>query len=67
MDVLPMPPAPIRAIGVRVSANPTILSISSSRPKQILGGGGGNSPEGMLCKGKTVGPVVFTFKVADLR
>ena len=44
MDVLPIPPAPIRAIGVRLSARPTILSIKSSRPKQAPGGGGGGSP-----------------------
>ena len=44
MDVLPIPPAPIRAIGVSCSAKPTISSIRSSRPKKILGGGGGDSP-----------------------
>ena len=48
MDVFPIPPAPMRAMGVRFSAKPTILSISSSRPKHALGGGGGNSPGGML-------------------
>ena len=42
-DVLPIPPAPIRAIGVRCAAKPTTSSISLSRPK-ILGGGGGDSP-----------------------
>ena len=44
MDVFPIPPAPIRAIGVRFSTSPTIVSINSSRPKQALGGGGGDSP-----------------------
>ena len=43
-DVFPIPPAPTRAIGVRRSTNVTIFSTSSSRPKKILGGGGGNSP-----------------------
>ena len=47
MDVLPIPPAPIRAIGVKFSARPTIFSISSVRPKQA-GGGGGHSPGGIL-------------------
>ena len=45
VDVLPIPPAPIRAIGVRFSANPTTSSINSSRPKKTLGGGGGDSPD----------------------
>jgi hypothetical protein len=44
MDVFPIPPAPIRAIDVRHPARWTILSISSSRPKKIPGGGGGSSP-----------------------
>ena len=44
MDVFPIPPAPMRAIGVKFSTRPTIFSISSSRPKQALGGGGGDSP-----------------------
>ena len=43
VEVLPIPPAPIRAIGVRCSVNPTIFSINSSRPKKTLGGGGGGS------------------------
>ena len=46
-DVLPIPPAPTRAIGVRPSTRLTISSISSissSRPKQALGGRGGDSP-----------------------
>jgi len=47
MDVLPIPPAPMSAMGVRFSARPTIFLISSSRPKQG-GGGGGNSPVGTL-------------------
>ena len=44
MEVLPIPPAPMRAIGVRFSASPTIFSIKWWRPKQALGGGGGDSP-----------------------
>jgi hypothetical protein len=44
MEVFPIPPAPMRAMGVRFSVRPTIFSISSSRPKQALGGGGGDSP-----------------------
>ena len=44
MDVFPIPPALMRAIGVRLLARPTIFSISSSCPKQALGGGGGGSP-----------------------
>jgi hypothetical protein len=44
MDVFPIPPAPMRAMGVNSSARPTIFSISSSRPKQALGRGGGDSP-----------------------
>ena len=39
-----MPPAPMRAMGVTFSARPMISSISPSRPKKILGGGGGDSP-----------------------
>ena len=44
IDVFPIPPAPMRAIDVRLSARPTIFSINSSRPKQAPGGGGGDSP-----------------------
>ena len=50
MEVLPTPQAPMRAIGVRLSARSTIFSISSSRPKKVLGGRGGYSP-GMLESG----------------
>ena len=64
MDVFPIPPEPMRAIGVRFSARPVIFSISSSRPKQALGGGGGDSPEGMLHKCKTGNTMVF--EVANL-
>jgi hypothetical protein len=51
MEVFPIPPAPMRAMGVRFSARATILSISSSRPKHALGGGGGNSSRGILDTG----------------
>ena len=44
IDVFPIPPAPVRAMGSRFSARPTMLWMSSSRPKQALGGGGGDSP-----------------------
>ena len=44
MDVLPIPPGPMRASGVRFSARWTIFSTRSSRPKQALGGGGRDSP-----------------------
>jgi len=64
MDVFPIPPAPMSAIGVKVSARPMILSISSSRPKHTLGGGGGDSPGGILCKRKTVNCMVS--EIADL-
>ena len=45
MDVFPIPPAPISAIGVRRFAERTILSISSSHPQKILGVGGGSTPD----------------------
>src|SRR5579872_3333882 len=44
IDVFPIPPAPTRAIGVKISARPMISSTNSSRPKQVLGNGGGVSP-----------------------
>ena len=47
MDVFPIPPAPMRAIGIRLSTRSTISPMSFSRPKKALGGGGGDSP-GML-------------------
>ena len=55
----PDPPAPMRAIGVNPSARSTILLIMSSRPKQVLGGGGGNSPGVMLLKLRAVDFAVF--------
>jgi len=58
MDVFPIPPAPMRASGVELSARQTIFSISSLRPKQALGGGGGNSPGGTISK-SDVDPLVF--------
>ena len=39
IDVFPMPPAPVRAIGLRVSARPATFSIRPVHPKQALGGG----------------------------
>ena len=44
MDVFPIPPAPTRATGLKFSARSVIFSINPSRPKQALGGGGGDSP-----------------------
>ena len=60
----PNPPAPMRAIGVRFSVRSTIFSISSSRPKQAHGGGGGNSPGRTLRKSKTVNPMGY--EIVDL-
>ena len=48
MEVLPIPPVPVRAIDVKRSARSTTVSTNSFRPKKIFGGGGGNSPRGML-------------------
>ena len=39
------PPCADESDWVRLSARPTIFSISSSRPQQALGGGGGGSPD----------------------
>ena len=47
MDVLPIPPAPMRAMDVKFLVRQMIFSITSSRPKQA-GSGGGNSPGGIL-------------------
>ena len=58
------PPAPIRAIGSRFSARRTTFPTSSSRPKQALGGGGGDSLTKALYKSKTVNPMVFV--ITDL-
>ena len=52
--VFPIPPIPMRAMGARFSARLMRPSLRPSRPKQVLGGGGGNSPGGTLRKGKTV-------------
>jgi len=54
MDVLPIPPAPSRAIGVRRCARSTIFPISSSRPQKILGGCGGSSPDALDVLGLSV-------------
>src|ERR1700759_2525559 len=63
MDVFPIPPAPMRAIGVLFSARPMIFSINSLRPKHDLGGWGASSP-GMLRKHQIVDPTIF--KITDL-
>ena len=44
MDVFPMPPVPMRAMGVKLPTRSTIFATSSSRPKKALGGCGGDSP-----------------------
>ena len=44
MDVLPIPPAPVRAIDVKRCVRSTIASTNSLRPKKTFGGGGGSSP-----------------------
>ena len=54
MEVLPIPPGPIRATGVRLSTKQTIPSINVSRPQKILGAGGGNTP-GVLDAMSSVG------------
>ena len=48
MEVLPIPPVPVRAIDVKRSVRSMIVSTNSLRPKKTLGGGGGNSPRGTL-------------------
>ena len=50
----------MRAIGAR----PKIFPIDSWRPKQVLGGWGGNLPGEVLHKSKVVGSMVF--EIADL-
>ena len=50
IDVFPIPPSPMRAIGSRFSASPTAFSINRSRPKKALGAGGGDSPGGTLVR-----------------
>ena len=60
IDVFPIPPAPMRAMGSRFSASRTTSSTRLSRPKQSLGAGGGNSPRGTLLKCQTENPVIFT-------
>ena len=44
MEVLPIPPAPMRVVGIKFSARSNIFSINSSRQKKVLGGRGGDSP-----------------------
>ena len=63
-----MPPVPTRAMGLRFSARPIIVSISSSRPKQALGGGGGNSPGVTVCRHGTIGAseIVDIPRVCDM-
>lgn len=43
-DIVPIPPAATRAIGMRSSAKATARAINPSGPKKILGGAGGDSP-----------------------
>ena len=58
MDVFPIPPGPMRAVEVRLSVRPSIFSISSPRPKQALGGGGGDSPSMLDVNVRVLGPSV---------
>ena len=58
IDVFPIPPGPMRAIEVRLSARPTIFSINSSRQKQAPSDGGGVSPGGTLCEVQNVDPMI---------
>jgi len=44
MEVLPIPPVPMRTRGVLVLTDPRISSTISSLPRNNLGAGGGNSP-----------------------
>src|SRR5882757_9285171 len=45
IEVFPIPPAPMRATGVRLWVRSTSLSIKLLRPKKARGGGGGDSPD----------------------
>ena len=44
MEVLPIPPVPVRAIDVKRCVRSTIVSTNSLRPKKTFGAGGGSSP-----------------------
>jgi hypothetical protein len=45
IDILPIPPASSRAIGLRWFRRSIISSIKPSRPRKTLGGEGGDSPD----------------------
>jgi len=64
MDIFPIPPAPIRAIGTQRSVKPTIFSINLSRPKKTPGGGGGDSPGMLDVKYEPLNPSAV--EIADL-
>ena len=59
-----IPPAPMRAMGLRFPASWTTISTSSSRPKKSPGTGGGNSPRGTLWKHQAVD--LIEFGITDL-
>ena len=63
MDVFPIPPGPIRAIRVIFPVRLIIFLINSSRPKQTLGGEGGDSP-GVLDVNETLDPLMA--QITDL-
>ena len=44
IDVLPIPPVPVRAIDAKRSVRSMIVSTNSLRPKKTFGAGGGSSP-----------------------
>ena len=66
IDVFPIPPGPMRAIGVRFPARLMIFSTNSSRPKHALGGGGGSSPGGVFRRGEIEDPMALAFDVVDV-
>lgn len=45
VEDLPVPPTPLRVIGVRSSARQNVFSVGSSRPKQTPGREGGDPPD----------------------
>ena len=66
MDDFPIPLVPIGAIGARSFTRPTIFLINFSCPKQALGGGGGDSPGGMLDANVRLWILLTVIEAADL-
>lgn len=48
IDVFPIPPGPMRAMGSNFLASPMTFSTDPSRPEQAPGAGGGDSPRKLL-------------------